>query len=354
MKKCRTFFIIFITTSFVICSLCAALTVFVDPYFHYHAPLSGKNYIMKEQRYINDGIVKNYDYDAMILGSSMTECFRTSVMDSLWNCRSIKVPFSGGSFCEVGDLERVALSNNPNLKIVVRGLDCNRFFNGKDERDYEEDSYPTYLYDNNYLNDVKYVFSKNAIIDSMLIMMQRGEASKPSSFDTYSNWNYDYAFGKDAILSAYDRNAFTPPEIDEELTEEDKKTIYENITQNVTDIADDYPDTEFYVYYTPYSIFYLDFFNRNGVLKKQIQAEEYITSLLLEHKNIHVYSFYMEHNLIENPDNYRDLAHHGQDMSDRLLKLLYEKEGEITKENYTQYYEELNDYYSSFDFDSLF
>ena len=179
MKKSRIFFVSFISVLIATMLLCGSIVVYVDPFIHYHAPLSGKNYILKEQRYLNDGIVKNCDYNAMILGSSMTECFRPSVMDSLFGTKGIKVPFSGGSYLEVGDLSRTACENNPNLKMVIRGLDCNRFFNTKDERDYEEDSYPKYLYDNNYFNDVNYLFNKYAIIDSLLILIQRGEASKP-------------------------------------------------------------------------------------------------------------------------------------------------------------------------------
>ena len=359
MKKSRNFFIAFISCFIVIAVLCASLVVYVDPFFHYHAPLVGKNYIMKDQRYLNDGIVKNCDYNAMICGSSMTECFRPSVMDSLWGTKGIKVPFSGGSYYEVGNLMRLSCENNENLQIVIRGLDCNRFFNDKDERDYDDENYPKYLYDNNYLNDVNYVFNKYAIINSALILIGRGEAAKPSSFDTYSNWNNDYAFGKEAILASYNKDLVTPTNVsgsytEDTLTPEEKAIIKANITQNVTDIADAYPNVEFYIYYTPYSIYYLDYYFRSAELEKQRYAEEYITSLLLEHENIHVYSFYMKHELIENPDYYKDLAHHGQDASDMILEWIYNKEGELTKENYKAYYEELEEYYDSFDFDSLF
>ena len=354
MKKSKIFFVIFISVFVLSAILLGSLVVYVDPYFHYHAPIEGKNYIMKEQRYLNDGIVKNFDYNAAIFGSSMTECFLPSVMDSVFGTKSVKVPFSGGSYKEVGDIEKVACANNKNLKIVVRGLDCNRFFNDKDERDYEEDSYPTYLYDDKYLNDVKYIFSKNAIIDSMLILMQRGEAANPSSFDTYSNWNNDYPFGKDAILASYNKDAVEVSHTQKTLSEEDKHTINGNIKQNVTDIADAYPDTEFYIYYTPYSIYYLDFYKRSGELQRQIEAEKYITGLLLEHENIHVYSFYLKHELIENPDYYRDIAHHGSEAGNMILEWIYNKDGELTSENYEEYYDELSDYYFSFDFDSVF
>jgi ABC-type multidrug transport system fused ATPase/permease subunit len=180
----------------------------------------------------------------------------------------------------------------------------------------------------------------------MLILIGRGEASHPSSFDTYSNWNSDYPFGKDVILASYNRDSVIPAETQNLLTDEDKAKIDGNIKQNVTDIADAYPDVDFYIYYTPYSIYYLDFYLRSGDLKKQIDAEKYITSLLLEHENIHVYSFYMKHELIEDPDNYKDLAHHGQAASDMILEWIHEKEGELNKDNYEEYYFDI--YQSSF------
>ena len=354
MKKSKVFLTIFIIAFVILVSLPAALVVYVDPYFHYHKPLEGKNYIYRDQRYLNDGIVKNFDYDAMITGSSMTECMRPSVMNSLFGTKGIKVPFSGGSFLEVGDLVRTACKANPNLKMVVRGLDCNRFFNTKDERDYEADSYPTYLYDSNILNDTKYVFSKNAIVEAALILIQRGEASHYSSMDTYSNWSADYKYGKDVVLKSYSREDVTPAETQINLTDEEKQIMYENITANVTDIADEYPDVEFYLYYTPYSIYYIDYYKRLGELERQIEAEKYITSLLLEHENIHVYSFYMQHELIEDLNNYKDLAHHGQAASDMILNWIYDGTGEITKENYELYYDELREYYFGFDYDSVF
>ncbi|MCR4648045.1 MAG: hypothetical protein K5776_03115 [Lachnospiraceae bacterium] len=353
-KKSIIFIIVFMICAAAVSIACASLVVYIDPYMHYHAPIQGKNYILKEQRYLNDGIVKNCDYDAMICGSSMTECFRPSVMDSYFGTKGIKVPFSGGSYREVGDLLRTACASNPNLKMVIRGLDCNRFFDSKDERDYDEDTYPIYLYDNNIFNDVKYVFSKDAIIDSALILIHRGEAAKPSSFDTYSNWNGDYVFGKNTILASYSRDDVETPETENHLSEEDKALIKENITANVTDIAALYPNVEFNIYFTPYSIYYIDFYKKSGELQRQIEAEKYISSLLLECDNINVYSFYLKSELIENPDYYKDLAHHGQDASDMIIGWIYNDEGLITKDNIDSYYDELIEYYSNLDFDIFF
>ena len=63
----------------VVAALCALgfLVYRVDPFFHYHKPDTSRYYYtLDNQRSQNDGIIRHFDYDAMIIGSSMTENFR--------------------------------------------------------------------------------------------------------------------------------------------------------------------------------------------------------------------------------------------------------------------------------------
>ena len=57
-----------------------AVTVYVDPYFHYHAPNPGINYRLYEERYINDGIGRNFSYNAIITGTSMVQNFNQATL----------------------------------------------------------------------------------------------------------------------------------------------------------------------------------------------------------------------------------------------------------------------------------
>lgn len=86
------------------------LTIIIDPFMHYHAPLDGYGYPLNnewyqdklmayqhnKERYQNDGIIKNYQYNSIITGTSMVENFKTSEADKLFEVDFIKVPFSGG------------------------------------------------------------------------------------------------------------------------------------------------------------------------------------------------------------------------------------------------------------------
>ena len=52
--------------------LCCTLVVTVDPFFHFHKPVSSLSYPLVNERYQNDGIARHFDYDAVITGTSMT------------------------------------------------------------------------------------------------------------------------------------------------------------------------------------------------------------------------------------------------------------------------------------------
>ena len=80
-KKWFKIFIIEIGFVFVIIAAC---NIIIDPFFHYHKPLSGLFYVLDNQRYQNNGIVRHFDYNAIITGSSMTENFKTSEFNNIF------------------------------------------------------------------------------------------------------------------------------------------------------------------------------------------------------------------------------------------------------------------------------
>ena len=238
------------------------MVYYVDPLFHYHKPREDKFFYSLEgthQRELNDGIIKHFDYDAMITGTSMTENFKTSEVDELFNVNSIKVPFAGATYYEINNNIRTALKYNPKLKLVIRGLDVSMIDEDANKLRIDLGEYPTYLYDNNPFNDVNYIFNKDIIFERVYKMIKgRSEKDfKPGivSFDDYSNWtknNYGYSYGLNSEhLSKLDFDKIGTPIF---LTEEEKEVIKDNITKNVTDIADEYSEVSFYYFYTPYSI----------------------------------------------------------------------------------------------------
>jgi len=329
----------------------SAVVAFVDPYFHYHGPQSFLQYPLNNQRYQNDGISRNFDYDAIITGTSMTENFLASQCDALFGVQSIKVPFSGGSFKEIDSNLRRALEANPDTVLVIRGLDSDMLVRDKDYLEYS--SYPEYLTDDVLLNDVEYTLNKHVLFEDVAAVVKNTLLGIPgTTFDEYSNWMDDQSFGKETILALYQR-----PEKAAETTQLTQKQITyvtENVTQNVLALAREYPDTQFYCFFPPCSIYYWDTQNQKGTLEMQVQAHRLATELMLEQENLHLYSFYDQFQITTNPDLYMDYCHYNQNVSDQIMAWLKEGKGLLTEENYEAHWQEVYDYYASFDYETLF
>ena len=166
--------------------LISSLVVYVDPYFHYHAPKTDQFfYGLYNQRSQNDGILRHFDYDAVITGTSMTENFRTSELDALFGVSSVKTSFSGGSYYEINRSLEAALRRNPNIRLIVRGLDLAMFFEDAHRLRYDLGDYPDYLYDNDPFNDVQYLFEKEIVIVSAetILNARRGMQTGIAAFD---------------------------------------------------------------------------------------------------------------------------------------------------------------------------
>ena len=86
---------IFLVVVFVCLTAVSALVIYVDPFFHYHAPLDNFPYVVDNQLSQNPGMARNMNYDSCIIGSSMTVNFHTSDFASLMGLNTLKLSYSG-------------------------------------------------------------------------------------------------------------------------------------------------------------------------------------------------------------------------------------------------------------------
>lgn len=321
-----------------------------DPYFHFHKPFSFVSYRLYEERYINDGISRHFDYDAMITGTSMAQNFKTSEMDALFDVQSVKETFSGSGFQETSDNLRRALERNEELKTVVWSLEYNGMMRDKDWTQYE--GYPTYLYDDNPWNDVSYVFNKSILYHGVMPNVAKtllGQSS--TTMDEYSAWTKEN--GLEFILQTYVRQE-EKEEMQSGLTEEERQQVTENIKGNFVDLVNQYPDTTFYIFYTPFSICYWDSLNQEGKMLKLFEAEQITTELLLACPNVKLYNFYNQYEVVTDTNNYRDKEHYSAAINSKILEWMASDVGLVTKDNYLERLEEEKQYYLNYDYDSIF
>ena len=331
-----------------------ALTVYVDPYFHYHYPNKNMDYKINNARYKNDGIMRHWDYNTMIIGTSMTENFKTSQVDEVFSKKSIKVPFAGASYKEIGDNISRAIDYNADLELVIRAIDYSFFWTDANHMAYLEEQFPTYLTNDTLYDDVQYWLNKDVFVNEVCSVLSTYQKDKGevTSFDDAYNWHWWFLFGKEAVLENYDR-VEKKQEI-QTLTDEEIEKFRQNINQNLVAVVKDNPDVEFYYFFTPYSIFYWDDLNQKGSIEKHIMGERMIIEALLPYENVKLFSFSDNFELTTNLNNYKDIAHYGQYVNSDMLVWMKNGEYLLTESNYEDYLERIEKYYGSYNYESLF
>ncbi len=345
----RKFTIAVIAGLLIVLTFLGGVIVVIDPYFHYHAPLKSLQYRLDNERYQNDGILRHFEYDAVITGTSMAQNFSASEFDELFDCKSVKTCYSGGSFKEIDDRLGAAFSDRK-PRIVLRCLDYYKLTAHWASMDYS--GLPEYLYDDSLLNDVQYVFNKDVLIESLEMLKYTAEGNTTTSFDEYAYWGDKYPYGKEAIFAHFSRSE-TCADAQEPLG------IYadilaENLKRNVIDTVAEHPDVQFYLFFPPYSIVAWDDRYRAGRLGLMLEAEKAAIEMLLQYDNVHLFGFLDCFDITCNLDNYMDTGHYGPEVNSQLLQYMARSEHELTLENYEEYCSTVWDFYMNYDYDSIF
>ena len=324
-------------------------TYYLDPLLQYGKEpgnLTSREYA---EIYCNPGIAKNYDYDAVLVGSSMVENTDVSEIDRLFDCKTIKVPYSGGSSYNHKTILDVCLKHNNKIKKVFWSLDEYALTTDKNTPRYP---LPDYLYDDNKINDLSYLlnldifyfYTSKDIISTLKhenqIMMRDGSWAGDES-----------AYCKANALSSIDY----PMELKDNKGEKYfENNLEANINQNIMPLIEMNPDTEFIFYMVPYSIIYWYMEKQNGTLDATFYDINTALDKILSYDNTKVYFFQDEKDIITDLDNYKDFSHFKSKFNSWMSNEMARGSNLLTKDNYKMRIENFKSYLSGFDFEGFF
>jgi len=334
----------------VLVACMALLTYIVDPYFHYHAPLKGIRYRLYEQQYINDGIARHFDYDTIIIGNSLSENIKASQVDELFDCKSIKIPYSGAGYKELWKSIDRALHYNPDVKKVFVIVDTEDAMRDKDYVRYTE--YPEYLYDDTVWNDAQYLWNKDVFYKGTLYnLLMTVSGKENTTFDEYSA--KDAETGADVVLPLIGDIPDSEEVVLYNYDAEDEQMVVDNINENIIPIVEKNPDTEFVLIYAPPSIARWAKYYTWGNINYQLGSGKTTTELLLEQENVKLYSLQDDFELVCNLDNYRDTLHYTSEIGEYMIDLVANNQKRLTRANYRDYYDKITKFYTEYNYQSL-
>ncbi len=296
----------------------AVLTYVVDPFFHYHAPLEHFPYEIDNQLSQNPGMARHFDYDSVILGSSMTVNFNTDVFAEEMGLKTIKLSYSGAYPKDVSNIEQVIFDAHPETRVVFLGVDVINYSAATDEVKFP---LPEYLYDSNLVNDVNYLLNKDVLLD---YVVRPALDPDPTDLATvYSSWWTDEYYNVNYVMPEYVRD-FRARERD--LTETDKpqdyfaQAICDNMEENILPYVREHPDTRFVIFYPPYSILFWNDMIDEHRLEATLYEYELISEMLFDYANVEIYFFADEEAIITDLNNYADYTHYHPRYNDYMTR----------------------------------
>ena len=335
-----------------LCAAVAALVIIVDPFFHYHAPLSGFPYLIDDQLTQNPGIAKYFEYDSISIGSSVSVNFKVSWFDELFGTNTAKLPYNGAYPKDIANAFKLADKSGKDLKAVFWGIDIAAY-----SADPEEIKYPLpeYLYDKNPLNDVFYVFNKDVIV-KYIVEPYINKALETDRDEYYCSAQY-FSYGRSRVLSGFEqipKTALTTPETKAQNISDSLKRLEVNWEENLVPMIESRPDTIVYVYFPPRSVLYWYEFRQKDQMDTVISEEKKLAELLLAYDNVKLYYFEDDTDTITDFDNYNDTVHFSFDVSRQILEKMAAGEDELTAENFEETIDAFGRFINEYDYDSLF
>ena len=173
MNPMKRFVCAVLAVSLVLLASLAALVVLVDPFFQFHTP--GDAEVFENERYENPGMIRNLEYDTVLMGTSLVCNYRASWFDELTSGQTIKIAYRDGYLSDFDTALSLAFRTHPDIRAVYFGLDANILVRSDAERTVD---LPGWLYDDNPLNDVQYFLNKDVYLECLNVLWQRRQARR--------------------------------------------------------------------------------------------------------------------------------------------------------------------------------
>lgn len=310
-KKWLISFLCIFLTLVLIVGLTAYL---VDPFYQFRY---GDNaHFINTAKFPGPGLVKNYEYDTLIIGSSMTQNFDMDVFRQELGCDPLHIGIGGIGLEEL--LSYIELSEQAGK--------CEAYYIGIDQymlADPIDFITPEYLIRNDTISTLRYLFSYEAWfryipLDIALGLIRRLPVTLPEKIrqavdvDYMGNWENDYVFGEDAVIRNYLRNDYGVSSVETD-------GLYERMTEWTDKLIEGLPGdkTRYHFFFPPYSVLFWYDAQNDGYLDEYLQIKQYFREKANAY-GIQVYDF-QSADFVFDLDYYRDMTHYRGEINDWMV-----------------------------------
>ena len=297
-------------------SILVLVNYLLDPFQILSAKPEGNYGMTGTQRYHFAGIIRHYDFDRIIIGTSMSENFLPSSVDQEFGYgNTLNAAISGASIFEQYEVLSFAFEQ-ATVKEVIWGIDFPSFVS-------DDNDFPKYLYSTKPLAVVKYILDPSivrmAIKDFLASKERGGHAPSSNLFDKFTYyWANSAIFSEDIVLEMWEdykkRESSHESYPIQKMIDSFRNTVLETILT--------YEDVHFYVFFPPYSILYFLYLKEECPISFEhvMSFKQSIIEALRPLNNVTILDFQNRCDIICDLNNYKDVSHFSGDISDEIIR----------------------------------
>lgn len=314
MKKILTakkwlisFFVIFLAAAFVLTSI----AYLVDPFYQFR--YEENHYFNNTAKFPGPGLVKNYDYDCLILGSSMTQNFDMELFRRELGVHPLHIGIGGMGIDEL--LAYIALSEATGK--------CDSYYIGIDQymlADAQSFKTPQYLFRDDAVSMLRYLMSYEVwfrylpldaalTVANMLNLPLPEKFPQSSDIDLLANWENDFSYGEAAVIQNYLRNEYGVSTVELD-------GLYQRMTEWTDRLFESLPGEKirYHFFFPPYSVLFWCDAMQDGYFEIYQDAKRYFFEKAQSY-GIEVYDF-QSADFVFDLENYKDITHYRAEIND--------------------------------------
>ena len=349
--------------TFFLSSLLMALLFFLllylyDPLKLYHKPFNEKyaNRFHSNMREQAAGVIKNWDFDSIILGTSVLENSSANEASRKLGGNFVNLSLEGGSYFERRFVLSYSLKEKRIAKVIY-SLDHLGIVSRTGDPTFPLDKW-TYLYDENPLNDIK-IYLNNKYMKCLLSFSSSEKClGRDSGLDMPNAWfkepihsarfggldRWFQASNNLQVKEAFRMISDTIRKIKDGVTV-DFKNIDERVNQSkhyldetILSEVSQYPNTEFILILPPYSriFFAIEAQYDKPMFRVFKESIRYLAAMSERYPNLKLYGW-SDHDFPDDIANYKDLFHYSEKINSWMFDAIKRKEGLLTSENVEVY-----------------
>lgn len=336
---------------------------FLGLYLYDPMQLFHKSYLKKElhlhgnMRQQAAGIINNFKFDSIILGTSMLENTSANEASKKLGSKFVNISMSGSDFYE-RSYPLNYLLNKKKIKTIIFSLDSSYISQRKGHSSYKIDTF-NFLYDGNRFNDFKAYLNDKFLECFYGLSYENKCIGRRSSLDRPNAWypskSHSVRFGgldkwfkaknNNQIKGAFSSIVNTAKKIRKgevvalgSNLEERKQKAENYLDEFVLKYAQKHQNTKFILVFPPYSRMRYAFWAQHSLPNWEIHKHivAYLAKKSDQLPNLEIYG-YEDQDFIDDIANYKDLGHYHQSINSQMLIHFKNKQHLLTSNNLDAY-----------------